>query len=138
MTASGDAGTGRPAQRGEDVAGIVHLFACLASLPDEPAGPPDEQSTGHEYSLGLAHGRLVEQELVARIAAMAAGRHRAPVHVPHDYTRAADGEYRRGVAAGRRLVHESVLVSHRMIMGESCPSCAGAGPGGHSAGCRYA
>ncbi len=138
MSHPGDAGTGRPPQRGEDVAEIVHLFACLASAYGTTAAPEAEQcADGHRYRAGLAHGRLVEQELVARIAAMAAGRGREPVQIPYDASRAADAEFRRGVAAGRRLVHESVLVSYRMIMGESCPTCGHSGADGHAAHCRY-
>ncbi|GAA1661064.1 hypothetical protein ACFQY4_17635 [Catellatospora bangladeshensis] len=135
MSHSGDAGTGRPAPYGEDVAQIVHLFACLAY--ENTAPPEAESEAGPEYRAGLTHGRLVEQELVARIAAMAAGRSREPVHIPYDGARAADSEFRRGTAAGRRLVHEALLVSHRMIMGESCPSCGQSGPGGHAAHCRH-
>ncbi|MEV4410347.1 hypothetical protein [Catellatospora sp. NPDC049609] len=140
MTSPGDASVGPHAHPGQDAAAIVHLFACLACADDErapqqaqPGGP-----AGERYRQGVAHGRRVEQELVARLAAMAAGRRRTPVHIPYDPVRAADADYRRGMAAGRRIVHESVLVSHRMITGEACPVCAGTGTSGHHDACRYA
>ncbi|GAA1404055.1 hypothetical protein [Catellatospora coxensis] len=131
------------ARRGEDVAAVIHLFARLASFDDTPdrVRPPDSADDalagGEQYRRGVEHGRRTEEELIARIVAMAAGRHRSPVRIPDDAAGPADAGYRQGMIAGRRHVHEAVLVSHRMIHGLACPACAGSGPDGHAAGCRY-
>ncbi|GAA1392944.1 hypothetical protein ACFQZ4_36990 [Catellatospora coxensis] len=140
---NGDAGAGPHSRRSEDVAATVYRFACLArvgdithtSVPDPDGGT---LATSVEFRDGMERGRHVEQELIARIAAMAAGWHRPPVHIPYDAARAASADYQQGMAAGRRLVHESLLVSHRMVNGQTCPRCDATGVNDHAADCSYA
>ncbi|MEU7827026.1 hypothetical protein [Catellatospora sp. NPDC049133] len=69
---------------------------------------------------------------------MAARHGRRPVLVAYDAALVTDAEYRRGLAAGRRLVHQTLLVSRRMIHGEACPVCGAAGVEGHDSTCSYA
>lgn len=128
-------------RRGEDVAAIINLFACLASFDDAPARVPDStdegRTAGEGYRRGAEHGRRVEEELIARIVAMAAGWRRSPVRIPVDEAWAADAGYRQGMNDGRHHVHEAVLISHRMVDGLPCPDCSGTGLDGHAGGCKY-
>lgn len=147
MNVPGDPAAGAPG-RGEDVAAIVRLFACLACEDDDseplhgdsagrsPSG--DDAGPGSVYWQGVRAGRRVEQELVARLVAMAARRDRRPLSVGHDAALVSDAEYRRGLVAGRRVVHRALLVSRRMIHGEACPACGAAGIDGHDSACSYA
>ncbi|GAA1388138.1 hypothetical protein GCM10009661_75960 [Catellatospora chokoriensis] len=147
VNGSGDAAAG-PRGPGEDAVAIVRLFACLACEGDdiEPlrgdaaGGPPsgEHAGAGTAYRLGVRAGRRVEQELVARLVAMAARRDRRPVPMGYDAARVADPEYRRGLVAGRRLVHGALLVSWRMAHGEACPACGATGINGHDPACCYA
>jgi hypothetical protein len=154
VTQQGDAAAG-PNACGEDVAAIVALFAGLAredegswagpGVPSMPSGEAAERTPSADratrrttYWQGVHDGRRIEEELVARISAMAARRDRNPMAVTYDTGLVTDAEYRRGLVAGRGLVHQALLVSRRMAHGEACPACGATALTGHEAACRYA